>query len=91
MKTSDHYRLISSKALTSALKAAASSFALGVIACTLLSYHHDKTSVAFITLSVACFGHALIATKDVLHFNRGANRVDARDTAHINPVRIYVR
>ena len=91
MKTSDHYRAIASKALTSALRAAASSFALGGIACTLLSYHHDWTSVAFITLSIACFVYALIATRDVLFFNRSANREDARDTVHINPSRIYVR
>lgn len=91
MKTSDHYRAIASKALTSAIKAAASSFALGGIAYALLSHHHDKTSIALITLSTACFGHALRATRDALFFNRSANREDARDTAHINPSRIYVR
>jgi len=91
MKTSDHYRAIASKALSSALKAASSSFALGVIALTLLSYHHDKTSIAFITLSISCFGHALRATKDALYFNKGASREDARDTAHLTPSRIYVR
>ena len=91
MKTSDHYRAIAGKALTSALKAASSSFALGGIACALLSYHHDKTSIAFITLSIACLGHALRATKDVLHFNKGANLEDERDTAHLTPSRIYVQ
>ena len=91
MKTSDHYRLIASKALSSAIKAAASSFALGGIACALLSYHHDWTSAVFIALSIACFVYALTATRDALFFNRGANLEDERDTAHINPSKIYVR
>jgi len=91
MKTSDHYRAISSKALSSAIKAAASSVALGGFACLFLHHHHDKTSVAFITLSIACFYHALRATIDVLFFNRSANLEDERNTAHINPSKIYVR
>ena len=91
MRTSDHYRAIASKAITSALKAASVSMSLAGFACLLLHHHHDKTSIAFITLSIACFGHALRATKDALYFNKGASREDARDTAHLTPSRIYVR
>lgn len=91
MNLTDHYTDTAERAYQSGTKAGLSalSFAAAGVLATSLGYF--LLSLLLIIIAGVFLRHAVTATKDMRHFDKGARHERNRREAHLNPNRIYTR